>query len=420
MRLKEATYRFLRWSEQYTKTDMVYLVRGSFWTYASFIVTNLFAFGLSIAFAHFLPKEIYGTYQFILSIGAILTAFTLTGMNNAVIQAVARGHEGALRKSLPTQLTYNLISFATAIGVAVYYFMQGNTEIGLGVILIGFLIPIFQAFNTYTAYISGKKDFQEGFIVGVISTVAYNIVMFVSLYFVKDPVWLVTINFAINAIVAIALYAKTLRKYHPNDSVDPTTNNYGKHLSLAGIVSVVAGQIDNLLVFHYLGTVQLAIYAFASTIPERLSSVIKNISLMAFPKLSARSDSEIKDSILGKSLRLGGLSAIIAILYIVVAPIVFGLFFPKYLDSILYSEGYAIALIFMALPSLPVTALTAMQAKKEIYIYNVVNPIFGIAVMVIFTAKYGIWGLIIAKGISGLINYLLSLYLVYCVKPKNV
>jgi len=398
---KAWAYRWLRWSERYTKTDMVYLARGGFWMNVSFVFTNLLAFGLSIAFARLLPKDIYGTYQFILSIGAILNALTLTGMNNAVTQAVARGYEGTLRRSIGVQLVWNLVSFGAAIAIAVYYFMQGNSEIALGVMLIGFLSPVYSAYNTYAAFMTGKKEFRIGATYGMTLALAYSVCMAITLVFVKDPVSLVAVNIGVNTAVTVGLYALTVRRFEPNDRVDGAAIGYGKHLSLANVISTIAGQLDNLMVFHYLGTVDLAIYAFASTIPERASSALKSVSVLAFPKLSERTSGEIGQSMFPKTMRLFAFSLMIALIYIAVAPYVFWLFFPKYLSSVLYSQGYALAVALMAMPNLPLAGLTAMKAKREIYIYNIVNPIVSIGAMLALGIPFGVWGIIASKALSG-------------------
>ena len=78
--LKHATYRLLRKSERYFKTDMVYVARGGFWVTAGNIVSALAAFGLAVAYANLLPKESYGTYKYILSLAGIIGAFSLTGL----------------------------------------------------------------------------------------------------------------------------------------------------------------------------------------------------------------------------------------------------------------------------------------------------------------------------------------------------
>ncbi|MGH7174938.1 MAG: hypothetical protein ACREGR_01095, partial [Minisyncoccia bacterium] len=95
-RLRGDAVRFLRWSEKYTKTDMVYLAGAGFWSNLNFVIVSVFALLLSIAFANFLPKDVFGLYQYLLSLSALLTAITLASMNFAVSQSVARGFEGDL------------------------------------------------------------------------------------------------------------------------------------------------------------------------------------------------------------------------------------------------------------------------------------------------------------------------------------
>ena len=86
-------------SEKYTKTDMLYLARGGFWLTLGQGLGIIAGLLLVIGFANLLPKEVYGNYKFILSLGGIIGAFTLTGMSIAVTQAVARGFEGNFRPS---------------------------------------------------------------------------------------------------------------------------------------------------------------------------------------------------------------------------------------------------------------------------------------------------------------------------------
>ena len=58
--LKQTIFRMLRWSERFTKTDMVYLAKGSFWMMAKQVGVSIISFGLAIAFANLLPQETYG------------------------------------------------------------------------------------------------------------------------------------------------------------------------------------------------------------------------------------------------------------------------------------------------------------------------------------------------------------------------
>jgi O-antigen/teichoic acid export membrane protein len=420
LNLKARIVSFLRFTEKYTKTDMVYLAKGGLWMNLGFITINAFAFILSIAFAKFLTKEVYGTYQFILSIGSILSALTLTGMNNAIIQAVARGYEGAVRSSISVQLRYNLTSLCVAFIIFLYYLLNGDKTIALGVLLIGFLTPVFSAFNTYLALISGRKDFKGGYLYNLYLIIPYNIAMLACIIFVRDPIALVATNFGANTISSIIIYYIVLKRYKPNHEEDSSTIAYGKHLSIAGIITTIAAQADNILAFHYLGNAQLAVYAFAKTIPERIGGTLKGITIMAFPKLSEKSPEELKKGVLSRSLRLAALTLVISLFYISVAPFLYKILFPEYIDSILYSQGFSLMLVLATLSSFPLTSLMAMKAQREIYAHNIVSSVIGIALMATLTAFHGIWGIIIAKGLSGLINYAISLAFVARAKRSSL
>ena len=411
-RLKHYTYSLLRKSEKYTKTDMVYLVKSGFWMNLSYVSNAALTFFLSIVFARLLSKEVFGTYQFILSIGSMIGSLTLTGMNNAVIQAVARGYEGTVRRSIPVQLKYNIGATIVAFGIAVYYWTNGNQQLALGLLIIGILTPLLNTYNTYSAYITGKKDFFSGFKFSVALNIPYFVTMVSCLFFIRDPLMLVLINLGINTLVTIILYRAVIRLYKPNDQHDPSALSLGKHLSVAGIIGAIASQADTVLIFHYLGTIPLAIYAFASTIPEKAYGILKSVTMMAFPKLSERSHAELKSTVFSKSMRLAGLNIVMSALYIVCAPLIFHIFFPNYSAAIIYSQGYALALIFSTLTNMSVTVLTAMQAAKEIYLYNIVSPIITISLMAGLIMPLGIWGLIIARGIGGVLSFAFSLILI--------
>ena len=57
--------RFLRWTEKYTRTDMVYLVSGGFWLSIAQIGTSILGFLLTMVLANLLAPELLGEYRFL-------------------------------------------------------------------------------------------------------------------------------------------------------------------------------------------------------------------------------------------------------------------------------------------------------------------------------------------------------------------
>lgn len=408
--IKKRFISLLRWSERYTKTDMVYLATSGFWVNVSSITITLFSLALYIAFARFLPKEVYGTYQYLLSLSAIIATFTLSGMNTAVGRAVARGHEGTYRASIRMQLKWGLIPFAGALIGAAYYAIQGNMLLAIGFFLIGIATPLITTFNTYSAFLIGKKDFRRLFLYNFSLNVPYYGGLILAAFYFKSALVLLAVNLAVNAIVLALLYRQTLRTFKPNDKVDTETLSYGKHLSAMGIFSAIIGQIDNILVFHYLGAVDLAIYSLATAIPDRVAGLSRFFSLTSGPKFAEKSEEEVRTSIGPKLLKLTFVALIGATLYMFVAPFLFNLFFPQYEASIPFSMFYALGMVGAA-GGVALSALAAQQRTKDLYIFSVITPIIQLALQLGGVLIYGLWGLVIGKTLSTLLAGLFSVIL---------
>ena len=62
--LKQKIYEFLRWSQKYTETDNVYLLKGGFWLIVNQIISISTGIVLYIAFANFLSPHDYGIYKY--------------------------------------------------------------------------------------------------------------------------------------------------------------------------------------------------------------------------------------------------------------------------------------------------------------------------------------------------------------------
>jgi O-antigen/teichoic acid export membrane protein len=413
---KDALIRILRWSERYTKTDMVYLVQAGWWLNLGVIVTSLLSLLLSIAYANLLPPATYGLYQYLLSISGLVASIALPGMNSAVAQAVARGYEGVMRKAVRAQFQWMPIPMIIAFGVAVYYFAHGVTDIGIGLIAIAILTPLVNVFNTYAAFLEGRRDFKNGFYLGFLITVASYGSMFLAILVAKDAAVLIIVNLGVNLILTLYAYFKTLRIYTPNDKVDPETVTYGRHLSVLSAVGLL-NQVDSVLVFHFLGAVQLAVYSFATLIPERAGSLLNFVGTASLPKFANQPVAYIRKHILGKIGRLALLGVAAAIVYAALAPLLFHFLFPKYASSIGYTQAFAAIIALIAVTTTVNSLLYAKRFTREIYVIGFSQPILLIVLQVPLLIKFGIAGMIAAQLITSAVTILLSLYLFF--RPLN-
>ena len=137
---KNKIYKILRWSEKYTKTDMVYLAKGGFWVTFGQSITSILSLALLVAFANLLPKETYGVYRYILALAGIFNIFTLTGMNRSVARAVAAGSEGVLRASVRYKLKWNLIMLTAFWVLGGYYLINDNSLFAISFFILGIFV----------------------------------------------------------------------------------------------------------------------------------------------------------------------------------------------------------------------------------------------------------------------------------------
>jgi O-antigen/teichoic acid export membrane protein len=415
MDIRATAVRLLKATEKYTRTDMTYLARAGFWLNMSTIVTSFGGLLLYVVFGHYASKEVYGTYQYLLSFSAIVASFTLTGMNAAVTRSVARGQEGVLVRSVHVQLLWGALIFVLAGVCGCYYLLHGNATLGWGLVLCGIFVPINNALNTYGSFLSGKKDFRRGFSLALWYQIPYYASVALIAFLSGHALLLFTANLVSQCIGLFIAYRVTLAVYKPNDVQDPEVLRYGAHLSAIGLLGSVVSQMDSILTFHFLGATDLALYSFSTAIPDRIGSLFKFLPMAAFPKFAGRAPRDIRVG-LARRLFLGTLVALVlAGLYALIAHFIFALLFPAYLEAVGYSQWYALSLGGV-LTGVVVNALTAAGNVRALYGYNIASPLVTLGLEFGGILVYGLDGLIGARIIGSIFSLTLAMFLYWRIK----
>lgn len=410
--MKERLTSFLHWGEQYAKTDLMYLTKNASWLTISQISISLFALLTSIAFAHFIPKEVYGSYRYLLSIFWTLTTFSLTGIPAALARAIAKKEDGAYTESIRLSLIWSWPMILISLGLAVYYFAQGNLLLFSGALIIATIGPLMQPTYLFGSFLEGRGAFRATALAGIVLNLVPMFALIATMFVSTNPLSYLAVYLIANAGTAGFISWYVWKHYRISEETKPTKSLFalGAHFSVMNILAGIAGQIDRLLVFHYLGAIELAVYSFAVALPDQIKTMSNNIATIAFPKFANRPFKEIQETLLH---RLGGFTLLMAGLagiYIILAPFAFHVLFPTYTEAIWYSQIYALALIPLA-SIFPTTALQAHAANKELYIFNIVSSVFQIGILFPAIAYYGLLGAVIARIMSRTFNLILSVIL---------
>lgn len=406
-------HRLLRKSEKYFKTDMVYLARGSFWLTAGQIASSVASFLLAIAFAHFVSKEVYGTYKYILSVAGVLTVTNLRGMATAVVQAVARGHEGVLIPALREKIRWGSIGSIASVIVGGYYYFNGNTTLAVSFLLISIFIPIFDSFGIYDPYLQGKKLFDRSTIYGTVGHIVPTALLIGVLFFTENLYAILLTYFASWTVVRIITFFYTIKRFPPNSSRDDRALAYGRHGSVIDIMATIFSSLDNPLLFHYLGAAEVAVYTFAMAPVFQITGLVKRIPTLAIPKMAGRSVAQLDTMLKKRMLVFLLLGIAFSVTYILFAKYFFHWFFPQYMEAIQYSQLFALIIPLTMVQSIISPALNAkltLIPKKMLYLWNIPG-IIGTIILVLSIGKLGITGAILSRIGAASATFLIGLFI---------
>ena len=417
--MKNKIYQFIYKLQRYFKIDFFYLIKGETWLILGKVINSIVVFITALAWANWIDRDIYGNYQYIFSLVGIVSIFSLPEMEAAIIQAVARNFEGSFIKGFKTKLKWGLLGSLLTLIMAGYYFFQSNLNLSLALLIAALFLFIFNASLSYTGFLTGKRLFNIQVKYDSITQVIAGTIMFLTLFLIKKIFFnwpshivlflIISVYFISRTSLRFFFFIRTKKRFLPNTKEDFKTISYGKKLSFSGVIDTLASSLDKILLFHYLGAVELAVYAFAVLVPQQINVFLKHISALALPKFTVRSKDEIRETLLKKIFYLAILITFLVIIYILTAPFIYQIFFPKYLDSLAYSRIFALSIIPLSFSMGAI--FRAKMMIKQIYQMKIIVPLVRAGLFLILIPLYGIWGAVIGVLITRTFSAFLSVFL---------
>lgn len=408
--MKKRIYQFLNWLSKYTQTDMIYVVGGSFWWIFGRVFSFLAGFFILIAFAKFASKEVFGAYQYVISMVTTISVLSLSGIDAALVRAVAQGKEKTFLTCSKEKMKWGSLASLVCFLISGWYFFHQNFLLGMSFLIGGLFLPFLYSFNLYLFFWQGKKrfDLQNKYLIFhnfLAAAILIPIVIF------KPEIHWVIFGYYFGFTLATFFFWNLTKKIaEKSDKEDRETISFGKHLTLMNLPGIVASQFDKIILWQFLGPVSLAIYAFSLRPVERISELIP-FSIIAFPKMAEKdlTQSTIKKRIFDKFLKLFWVVIPFILLYILFCPLFFKIFFPAYKDSIIYSQILAFVLLFSPFTFLS-TVFLAQMKKRELYILSFAPQILKIVLLLVLIPLFKIWGGVSSILISQAFSSFLILY----------
>ncbi len=408
-KIKKRIGKLLRWSQKYTKTDMIYVARGGFWLSVGKVFITLASIITTIAFANLIPAETYGTYLFIISTAGIVGISSLPGMGSAMIRSVAKGKEGSLDTAFKTKFKWALIGSVVFLLMSGWYYVNENIILSVAFLIISPIFPLKLSSGVFAGFWNGKKRFDKKTILRVLVDVAIATSVIITLL-LTDDLWIIVFIFFFSTATAQYLAYLYSSKRKDNEETDEEMIPYGKNLTLMSIIDTTASHLDKIIIWKLLGPAQVAVYTLSIKPIKKVKGFLP-ISSLALPKLSENGikDQKRKKKILRKILMLFLVSVPFAVFLFFFGPFIYKIVFPEYMESVKFFQAMTF-LIAMLPTTILKTALVAEKKTKYLYITRTTVPLIKITLFLILTPIYGIWGVVSTLLIISIVSTVFNLY----------
>jgi O-antigen/teichoic acid export membrane protein len=258
-------------------------------------VINFLSFGKVLIIANFFFLEDLGIISIALMMMEILTTFTETGFDSALVQKKENIHsylDTAWTAGLVKGLILFLILYCAAPFLASIRVPEDKVDLTVSILRamsICFLINGVK--NIGTIYFQKELDFRKVFTLSVVSSLA-DIILSVAFIFIFRSVWgVIAARIIASAINCIGSYI--LSPYRPRFHFEPAKARelwrFGKWIYGSNMMGYLISRGDNCFIWFYLGLPQLALYKYAFDLAlmpaTHISGVISSVSFPAYSKI---------------------------------------------------------------------------------------------------------------------------------------
>jgi O-antigen/teichoic acid export membrane protein len=392
---------FLEKFENALQLDIRYYIKNITYLISTDIASAFFGLLLSVSFAYFVSKEIYGQYNYIISIFMFLAILSLPGINSGITIAVKKGFEGNFPYGFSVRFRWSFLGTLILIAVGLYYYFSGSIILGKAFIATSLIFPLFHSSDALFGFLPGKERFGLMAKYRVSIQAISSLIAIVFIYFIPDLLYIVVAYLFSNALIKFYFVIKS-KNLVRSRNIDTELVRYGKKLTLMQTLPFIAMYIDRILIANFIGFEELAIYSFAIVLPEHIRGFMRNLQHILLPKLSVADNVVIKKNMVRYFLILLAISVLVTVTYIIFAPFVYDILFPQYDKSVYYSRVFAITLIFFPTILFPKT-FEAKKMEKELWIVNTLTFV-RTSLFLILIPVYGIMGAVTARLLSKFIG----------------
>ncbi|MBN1253031.1 MAG: oligosaccharide flippase family protein [Bacteroidales bacterium] len=396
--------------------DLPYYVENGFWLSLSKIIELAFGVAISVFFARFTTLEIYGQYNLLISILAILSILSAPGLSVSALRAVAKGNHGVYKKAVNLRFIWSLTGIPLLLLIGLLYFYFDSKAMSYSILASALLFPLFYSVSSWPIIFQGKEKFNKFSKFEVIRVILSSSLIIGVIYLGVESIFPVFITYLIvNSALNFIFYFLSLKEIE-NDKIDNVWKSSGYKLTFLKFISLAYDYIDKLIIGFFLGPEKLAVYAIAVGISSYLRQINGIATRVIMPKLFKISKNYFKD-IFKKLLAIFSLSSVlVSILMFFILPfLITFLYSNKYFESIFYAQLYLITIPFYSISTIYQLGMIYLEEETDLSKIKIFSIIINLILYFILIPYFELVGAIVASVI-----YFLILDIIFVFKFKKI
>ena len=311
---------------------------------ASVFLLRFVQLGMGLASTYFLArsmsKESFGLYNMVMNAVGIASLFSLSGLTNSLVQAVARGYEGTYRAIVPIAFGCSFVGSFGLAALSGWYFFEGNNQSAWGLVAAAILLPFAHGLVQWKSVIIGRERFDQLMLFdGVVSFLTYGFVIAVVVLWPGEYALAILVTLIVPAILNMSLTVLKYRQIPVDAPIEQQNVQYGIKTTFYSGLGSIGSNLDRILVFSFLSPVALAMYVAAAKLPELLSAAMQDVGAVLAPRLAKHENySKRIDNIFSvMAVSYGLIVLVVAFLLVpVIVPFLYG---SNYADSVPFAQA---------------------------------------------------------------------------------
>jgi O-antigen/teichoic acid export membrane protein len=397
---------------RYFSADIRKVTSDSFIVLVSHSFNLLYGFTLSYLSTRIFLPEVYGSYQFVLSILGMLGFLKLNGMTNALARDVNVHDKSPIIFTMRRYALFtSSISLLLILAIPLLL-LWDRIELWPMFVVAAIFTPLDATVTTFfSAIITGKSQFKIALYYSLLLKTLQIIGLILIFTFFPSPTLLILLTF----LLSIILYGNFLRKnvaQYDDGSAHNRIFSYGVQLSIATIPTIIVWYIDSMMIAALFGMSQLAMFSVALIVPEQFKQIFKELLSVTFSHQSRGKDTIQRRRNLLWYCTIGTIPFIFAIIaYYYAAPYIFEWIFPRYAGAeVLFMSRVAFATLIVMPWNLVPQYLEAQGYVDQVKYINIISSVLFAFCLITLIPLYGLIGAIFSRAILRCIYVFASLW----------